>query len=166
MPDTTCIRARTTRSPNDAPGRVAGPIIERRPNAIETPIRILLGRVASRFRTSAKSAAATAGTMLATITGPMPSAETAAAVTFGERFLGPIIDAYLRGHSGVEVEVLLADRYVDIVHVSVRGRLVEVLSSFALPPTPFYIVYAGGPHTPPRLRAFIDVATEQLRGVI
>lgn len=37
---------------------------------------------------------------------------------------------------------------------------------FALPATPFFIVYAGGPHTPPRLRAFIDLATEQLRGVI
>jgi DNA-binding transcriptional LysR family regulator len=47
------------------------------------------------------------------------------AVTFGERFLGPIIEEYLRANPHVEVEVLLADRHVDLVQegfdVAFRG---------------------------------------------
>ena len=38
-----------------------------------------------------------------------------ASVTFGERYLGPMLEAYMREHPRVEVEVLLTDRYVDLV---------------------------------------------------
>ena len=38
-----------------------------------------------------------------------------AAITFGERFLGAIIEEYLEAHPQVEVDVLLVDRHVDIV---------------------------------------------------
>jgi DNA-binding transcriptional LysR family regulator len=38
-----------------------------------------------------------------------------ASVTFGERYLGPMLDVYMRDHPRVEVEVLLTDRYVDLV---------------------------------------------------
>lgn len=38
-----------------------------------------------------------------------------ASVSFGDRYLGAIIEAYLRENPQVEVEVLLADRYVDLV---------------------------------------------------
>jgi DNA-binding transcriptional LysR family regulator len=194
-----------------------------------------------------------------------------AAVTFGERFLGPVIEEYLRSNPHVELDVLLADRHVDIVqegvdlafrgsvgdeslvarelgrgqercyaspayleqrkrprrpadlhehdcivyaplapggrwsfrvkdrtvHTSVRGRLVvnslplsvdaavrgggiarlpaalaaeevqrgalvEVLAPYAQPARPFFIVYPAGVHTPPRVRAFIDVAIKHL----
>lgn len=39
-----------------------------------------------------------------------------------------------------------------------RGRLVEVLSDYAAEPaqTPIYAVFAPGPYTPPKVRAFID----------
>lgn len=43
-----------------------------------------------------------------------------------------------------------------------RGALVEVLSAFALPPSPLFIVHSSGPHTPPRVRAFVEIATENL----
>lgn len=195
-----------------------------------------------------------------------------AAVTFGERFFGPIIDEYMRANPHVELDVLLTDRYVDIVqegvdlafrggavgdeslvarelgrgqarcyaspaylerrkkprrpadleghdcilygplapggrwsfrvndrtvHTSVRGRLVvnslplsldaavrgggivrlpapfaeeqvksgalvELLGPYAQPARPFFVVYPGGVHTPPRVRAFIEVAMKHL----
>ena len=39
-----------------------------------------------------------------------------------------------------------------------RGRLVEVLSSYSAEPaqTPIYAVFAPGPYTPPKVRAFVD----------
>ena len=38
-----------------------------------------------------------------------------ASVTFGERLLGPVIDEYLRENPHVEVDVMLADRQVDVL---------------------------------------------------
>lgn len=196
-----------------------------------------------------------------------------AAVSFGERFLGPVIEAYLRAHPHVEVDVLLTDRHVDIVQEGIdlafraggvvdeslvarpiahgqvrcfaspsyleerkrprqpkdlehhdcivypplapggrwtfrkddrtlrvnargrlvtnslpltldaalrglgvarlpgalalddvrRGALVEVLGSYAPPSSPFFIVYPSGPHTPPRVRAFIELTAKHLK---
>jgi len=38
-----------------------------------------------------------------------------AATTFGERYLGPVVEAYMRANPQVEMEVLLVDRQVDLV---------------------------------------------------
>ena len=38
-----------------------------------------------------------------------------ASVTFGERYLGPMFEAYLRANPRVELDVLLADRQVDLI---------------------------------------------------
>ena len=44
-----------------------------------------------------------------------------------------------------------------------RGRLVELLSDYSPEPaqTPLYAVYAPGPYTPPKVRAFVDFLAER-----
>ena len=44
------------------------------------------------------------------------------------------------------------------------GLLVPVLEAFQPPPIPIHIVHRAGPHSPAKLRAFIDLMAERLRG--
>jgi len=45
------------------------------------------------------------------------------------------------------------------------GRLVRVLRAFEPPPLPVQLVAASRPHMPPKIRAFLDLAAEQLAGI-
>ncbi len=42
------------------------------------------------------------------------------------------------------------------------GRLVPVLASYAVPPTPLHVLHVGGAHLPSRTRAFLDFALPRL----
>ena len=44
-----------------------------------------------------------------------------------------------------------------------RGAVVQVLGAFGREESPVYLLYPGGAHPPPKLRAFIDFAAPQLR---
>src|SRR5581483_10582331 len=44
-----------------------------------------------------------------------------------------------------------------------RGDVVQVLGEFGAEETPVHLLYPGGAHPPPRLRAFIDFAVPRLR---
>jgi len=44
-----------------------------------------------------------------------------------------------------------------------RGRLVRILEQFGNEEIPVHLLYPGGAHPPPKLRAFIDFAVPQLR---
>lgn len=52
---------------------------------------------------------------------------------------------------------------VVVVHEALRaGTLVNLLESYAPPPTPVHILHVGGRHVPPRTRAFIDFVHPRL----
>jgi DNA-binding transcriptional LysR family regulator len=44
-----------------------------------------------------------------------------------------------------------------------RGSVVQVLQSHARQETPVHLLYPGGAHPPPKLRAFVDFAVPKLR---
>jgi DNA-binding transcriptional LysR family regulator len=44
-----------------------------------------------------------------------------------------------------------------------RGALVQVLARFGAEETPVHLLYPGGAHPPPKLRAFVDFAVPRLR---
>ncbi|MEP5763560.1 MAG: LysR family transcriptional regulator [Halieaceae bacterium] len=45
-----------------------------------------------------------------------------------------------------------------------QGRLLTLLESFEPPPSPIHIIHRTGPHSPSKVRAFIDLMAEKLRG--
>jgi DNA-binding transcriptional LysR family regulator len=47
-----------------------------------------------------------------------------------------------------------------------RGEVVQVLASFGADETPVHLLYPGGAHPPPKLRAFVDFAVPKLRGAL
>jgi DNA-binding transcriptional LysR family regulator len=52
---------------------------------------------------------------------------------------------------------------VVVVHEALRaGTLVNLLETYAPPPTPVHILHVGGRHVPPRTRAFIDFVHPRL----
>lgn len=89
-----------------------------------------------------------------------------APVSFGTHTLMPLVSRYLRKHPGVEVELILADRFVDLVEegfeaVFRTGPLVDSsLAARALRPfrlvacaSPGYLKERGTPRLPEDLRA-------------
>ena len=66
------------------------------------------------------------------------------------------LDAALRGGGIVRLPAPFAAEEVK------SGALVELLAPYAQPARPFFVVYPGGVHTPPRVRAFIEVAMKHL----
>jgi DNA-binding transcriptional LysR family regulator len=49
------------------------------------------------------------------------------------------------------------------VHALKRGTVVQVLARFGAEETPVHLLYPGGAHPPPKLRAFVDFAVPRLR---
>ena len=47
-----------------------------------------------------------------------------------------------------------------------EGRLVSLFDSLAPPPTPLHLLYVGGKHLPPRVRAFIDFVQPRMTAAL
>jgi DNA-binding transcriptional LysR family regulator len=62
--------------------------------------------------------------------------------------------------AGLGVTRVLSYQAVDALS---RGLVVQVLDSYARDEIPVHLLYPGGAHPPPKLRAFIDHAVPQLR---
>ena len=62
--------------------------------------------------------------------------------------------------SGLGITRVLSYQAVDALQ---RGRVVQVLAAYGRDETPVHLLYPGGAHPPPKLRAFIDQAVPQLR---
>lgn len=83
------------------------------------------------------------------VSGPLVSDDFAVLRTAAERGLG-----IARLPSAV-VHEALAD-----------GRLVSLFDSLAPPPTPLHLLYVGGKHLPPRVRAFIDFVQPRMTAAL
>jgi DNA-binding transcriptional LysR family regulator len=62
--------------------------------------------------------------------------------------------------AGLGITRVLSYQAVDALQ---RGRVVQVLATYGRDETPVHLLYPGGAHPPPKLRAFIDQAVPQLR---
>jgi DNA-binding transcriptional LysR family regulator len=61
---------------------------------------------------------------------------------------------------GIGITRVLSYQAVDAL---ARGSLVQVLEPHTREQTPVHLLYPGGAHPPPKLRAFIDFAVPKLR---
>jgi DNA-binding transcriptional LysR family regulator len=62
--------------------------------------------------------------------------------------------------AGLGVTRVLSYQAVDALR---RGTVVQVLARFGAEETPVHLLYPGGAHPPPKLRAFVDFAVPRLR---
>lgn len=113
--------------------------------------------ILAAFDEASREASAAQGTVRGTL-------RVAAPVSFGALHLGQVVARYVEDHPGVNVEVLLGDRYVDLVDagidVAIRiGRLEDpALVTRRLAPcrmvacaSPAYLAQHGVPQTPAEL---------------
>jgi DNA-binding transcriptional LysR family regulator len=97
-------------------------------------------------------------------TTPHGRLRLSAPMSFGQRYLDPVIAEFLRGHPNAELELDLDDRTIDVVDegydLAIRigsiseSSLVmrELLSSrFCIVASPGYLAKRGSPHTPDEL---------------
>jgi DNA-binding transcriptional LysR family regulator len=62
--------------------------------------------------------------------------------------------------AGLGITRVLSYQAVDPLR---RGSVVQVLTSYGRDETPVHLLYPGGAHPPPKLRAFVDLAVPKLR---
>lgn len=62
--------------------------------------------------------------------------------------------------AGLGITRVLSYQAVDALK---RGTVVQVLARFGAEETPVHLLYPGGAHPPPKLRAFVDFAVPRLR---
>jgi DNA-binding transcriptional LysR family regulator len=62
--------------------------------------------------------------------------------------------------AGLGITRVLSYQAVDAL---ARGEVVQVLAAYGAEETPVHLLYPGGAHPPPKLRAFIDLAVPKLR---
>jgi len=62
--------------------------------------------------------------------------------------------------TGLGITRVLSYQAVDALK---RGGVVQVLAALESEETPVHLLYPGGAHPPPKLRAFIDFAVPRLR---
>jgi DNA-binding transcriptional LysR family regulator len=62
--------------------------------------------------------------------------------------------------AGIGLTRVLSYQAVDAL---ARGDVVQVLGEYGRDETPVHLLYPGGAHPPPKLRAFIDFAVPRLR---
>jgi DNA-binding transcriptional LysR family regulator len=65
--------------------------------------------------------------------------------------------------AGLGITRVLSYQAVDAL---ARGAVVQVLAAFGAEATPVHLLYPGGAHPPPKLRAFVDFAVPKLRSAL